>query len=438
MSGYRGPDMSPANPQSHALSRDRLPGSRSKSWTIGGIVLFLVAALGGTIHDRLHHPTGSDSQAQSSGRRGSTMAGPGAPAMPVITVKAATGDLDVYLNGLGTVTPAATVTVRSRVDGQLMKAHFVEGHMVKAGALLAEIDPRPFQVQVAQMEGQLARDEASLKNAQLDLQRYETLAAQDSIAKQTVDTQRALVRQYEGTVKADKGQLGNAMLQLTYANVTAPVSGRVGLRQVDPGNIVRATDATGLVVINQVQPITVVYTVPEDSLPRVLQRLNAGQVLPVDAYDRGGGNKLASGHLLTVDNQIDITTGTVKLKAAFANENGALFPNQFVNVKMLVDTLRGATLIPTAAVQRGSEGNFVYAVQPDQTVKLKTVKLGPSDGSKVAVEAGVAPGEQLVIDGMDKLRDGAKVAGINPAAAPTAPELAVSTVRIARDSTSQR
>ena len=402
--------------------------SRTRRWLVPTAIGLIVVLIAAGVYYRLHSQS-AQGPAQTGGRRGGApggMAGAGAPATPVTAVEAKTGDLPVFLNGLGTVTPTRSVTVHSRVDGQLMKVHFKEGEMVKEGQLLAEIDPRPFQVQVTQMEGQLGRDQALLKNAQIDLARYQTLLKQDSIAAQTVDTQRALVKQYEGTVKADEGQLGNARLQLNYASVTAPLSGLAGLRQVDPGNVVHASDTNGIVIINEVTPITVVYTIPEDSLPKVVKRSRGGETLPVEAFDRAGTIKLGTGKLASIDNQIDTTTGTVKLKAEFANRDGLLFPNQFVNVKMLVDTLKGATLIPSAAVQRGTQGSFVYTVQPDQTVKLKTVKLGPTDGINVAVESGVAPGEKLVIDGMDKLRDGAKVEVITAASraaavAPRAP-----------------
>ncbi|VVE72176.1 Multidrug resistance protein MdtA [Pandoraea captiosa] len=412
-----GSERSPAPqvPPTPAVSSSSTP-SRARRWLVPGVIGLIVVLIAGGVYYRLHSQN-AGGQAQSGGRRGGPpggMAGAGAPATPVTAVVAKTGDLPVFLNGLGTVTPTRSVTVHSRVDGQLMKVHFKEGDLVKAGQLLAEIDPRPFQVQVTQMEGQLARDQALLKNAQLDLARYETLLKQDSIATQTVDTQRALVKQYEGTVKSDQGQLDNARLQLTYASVSAPVSGLAGLRQVDPGNIIHASDTNGIVIINEVTPITVVYTIPEDNLPNVVKRSRAGEALPVEAFDRAGKIKLAQGKLASIDNQIDTTTGTVKLKAEFANADGMLFPNQFVNVKMLVDTLKGATLIPSAAVQRGTQGSFVYTVQADQTVKLKTVKLGPTDGTNTAVESGIEPGEKLVIDGMDKLRDGAKVEVITP------------------------
>jgi multidrug efflux system membrane fusion protein len=337
--------------------------------------------------------------------------GPGQPgrAFPVLAVPARTGELPTYLTGLGSVVPLKMVTVRSRVDGQVMDVAFKEGQEVKAGDLLAQIDPRPFQVQLAQAEGQLARDQALLRNAQVDLQRYRNLIAEDSIARQQFDTQEALVRQYEAAIKVDQSQVDNAKLQLVYARITAPISGRLGLRLVDPGNIVHATDANGLVVITQLHPITVVFTLPEDQLPQVLKRVRAKETLTVEAYDRDQKNKLATGTLLSVDNLIDPTTGTVKLKALFENDDGLLFPNQFVNARLQLDVRHDATLIPTTAMQRGPQGPFVYVVNADQTASLRPITVATVQGDTVAVESGVKPGEPVVVDGADKLRDGAKV-----------------------------
>lgn len=396
------PRSEPQTPGSRSPAPEPQQGNSHLGWWLFAIVLILAASLASW---KWLLPTSTEPPARRA------PGGPGAAARPmaVVAAPAVAADVPVYLTGLGTVTPLATVTVRSRVDGQLIRVLFREGQMVKAGELLAEIDPRPFQVQLTQAEGQMARDQALLRNAQLDLERYRTLFQQDSIAKQQLDTQAALVRQYEGAVKSDQGAIDNARLQLTYSRITAPTSGRVGLRQVDPGNIVHAADQNGIVVITRLQPITVIFTIPEDQIARVMKRLRAGEKLPVEAWDRADKTKLAAGTLLTVDNQIDPTTGTVKLRAEFANADYALFPNQFVNARLLVDTLRYATVIPAAAVQRGVQGTFVYVVKPDDTVTVRPVELGPAAGEKVAVAHGIAVGERVVVDGADKLREGMKV-----------------------------
>jgi membrane fusion protein, multidrug efflux system len=351
---------------------------------------------------------------QSGNAQSKTSSSPGqagrlAP-VPVVATAARASDMAVYLTGLGSVTPLNTVTVHTRVDGELIKVPFQEGQHVNAGDLLAEIDPRPFQVQLTQAQGQLARDEALLRNARVDLERYRTLVAEDSIPTQQLDTQAELVHQYEGVVETDRGQIDNVKLQLIYCRITAPLSGRLGLRLVDPGNIVHASDQNGLVVITQLQPIAVVFTIPEDSLPPVLAKLNSGVKLPVDAWDREQKQRLASGTLLTVDNQIDPTTGTVRLKAVFPNTDGRLFPSQFVNAHLRLEVKRGATVVPTAAIQQSAQGTFVYVVKSDHSATVRPVKVGVTEGDNAAIDSGVSPGEMVVVDGADRLREGIQVA----------------------------
>ena len=345
------------------------------------------------------------------------------PAIPVAAASARLGDLNRNLVALGTVTPFYTVTIKSRVDGQLMAVNFREGQIVHQGDLLIQIDPRPYEVQLQQAEGQMARDRANLSNAKITLERDKTLLADKVIAPQDYDNQAAVVGQYSGTIVADQSAINNAKLQLTYSRITAPITGRIGLRLVDPGNIVHATDTTGLAVITQVRPIAVLFSIPEDDLPRVRKDLHAGQTLPVEAYDRTEKTKLADGTLMTFDNQIDTTTGTVRLKASFPNQDYSLFPNQFVNVKLLVDTDRNVVLIPTAAVQRSSIGNFVYVINPDHTVEVRQVTLGATEGETTSVQSGVKAGEQVVIEGADRLQQGSRVrvrVAANAAAPPNA------------------
>ncbi len=408
------PDVTSPNGESLGNSTRIQTGKpRSSSGLLLSVLaIFIVLGLGVCFFLLKHGQTPADSTATAkTSKRGGAGGGAGSK-IRVIGATAVKGNVGVYLTSLGSVTPMNTVTVKSRVDGQLMKVLFVEGQTVKEGDLLLQIDSRAYADQLSQAEGQLLHDQALLKNAQIDLERYKTLWAQDSIPQQTLATQDALVTQDEGTVKSDQALVDTAKLNITYCNITAPISGRVGLRLVDQGNMVHASDTTGLLVITQVQPVTVVFTIPEDSLQPVVSKLNTGQQLPVDAYDRKKEKKLAQGTLLTVDNQIDQTTGTLKLKAVFPNEDNSLFPNQFVNTRLLVEMKQDVTTVPVAAIQHGTQDTFVYVVNTEagaSTVTMKTVTVGTIDGDNAEVQSGVSPGDIVVIDGVDKLQNESKV-----------------------------
>jgi multidrug efflux system membrane fusion protein len=352
----------------------------------------------------------STSSSQSTGKTGGRGGrGAGGGTAQVVAVKAAKGGMRVYVTGLGAVTPIYTVTVKSRVDGQLMKVMFKEGQLVHQGDLLVDIDPRPYEVQLEQAQGQLIHDQALLKNANLDLDRYKTLMKQDAIPQQQLDTQAALVTQYEGTIKTDQSQIDSAKLNLVYCHITAPITGLIGLRLVDPGNIVHASDANGLLVITQLDPISVIFTTAEDQLPPILERMHAGQQLMVEAWDRELKNKLAEGKLETIDNQIDPTTGTLKLRAVFDNANGKLFPSQFVNARLLVQQKQNVTLLPNAGIQRNSQGTYVWLVKPDQTVTVRPITVGSTENDESEITTGIEPGDTVVTVGVDRLEDGGKV-----------------------------
>ena len=384
----------------------RKPKKRGLIWVV---FLLIVAGIAGYAVWRAGHPVAPvRGQGGGGGGRGGGGRGPLGP-VPVVLSKVMRSSIPVYLNGLGNVTAFYTVTVKSRVDGQIMKVDFNEGDLVKEGQVLIEIDPRPYQVQLELAQGTLARDQALLNNAKLDLERYKMLLATDAIPKQQLDTQTALVAQYEGTIKQDTANIDNAKLQLIYAQVTAPITGVVGLRLVDPGNIVHASDQNGMVVITQLQPIAVLFTIPEDALPQVVKKLRVGAHLPTDAYNRDNSKKLASGTLVTLDNQIDSTTGTSKLKAVFNNKDNALFPQQFVNIRLLVDTLGNQLVVPNVAIQNGQQGTFVYIVDEDSRVHLKPVQVGISTETTSQILGGLTESDRVVVDGTDRLIDGAVV-----------------------------
>src|SRR5437588_1044645 len=400
--------------------------SRSLWWLwvvlIAGVVLGVWYFRGSRTPSEAANPSAPATPGRGRGGSG----GMGNFVVPVVVAPAQPDDLPVYFNGLGTVTAFKTVPVRSRVDAEIIKVDFKEGQYVHEGDLLVQIDPRPFQVQLEQADGQLAKDQAQRKDAQVNLERYKLLFDEGVIPQQQLDTQAALVGQFDGAIKSDQSQIDNAKLQLTYCHITAPISGHVGLRLIDPGNIVHATDASGLVVITQLQPIAVLFSLPQDDLPQVSTKLRAGAQLTVDAFDRDDTQKIATGKLLTIDNQIDPSTGTYKLKSVFNNADTALFPNQFVNVHLLVDTKHNLTIVPAPAIPRGPQGTYVYAVGSDNTVKIRPVTIAQTTGNRIGLSGGLNGGELVVVDGQDRPQDGSKVNptvanGNGAAASPAAP-----------------
>ncbi len=402
------PERAPEPPKSASPPPPSKPSPRRR-WWVYALALILLALLAFFLF-RGHGS--SKTQAGKSGKGGRG----GAPvATPVVAVQAVKGNIGVYITGLGAITPIYTVTVKSRVDGQLMKVLFKEGDLVQQGDPLVEIDPRPYEAVVIQTTGQLTRDQALLANARVDLTRYTTLVAQDAVPEQQLATQRALVTQYEGTVTNDQGLLKAAELNVTYCHITAPITGIVGLRLVDPGNIVHASDSNGMLVITQIQPISVIFTIGEDQLSPILQKMRSGVRLTVDAWDREDTKKIATGTLATLDNQIDQTTGTLKLRAIFPNENRELFPNQFVNAHLLQQEKTGVTLLESAAIQRNTNNTYVYLIKPDNTVTVRNVTLGTTAGDQSEITSGLMPGDKVVMTGVDKLQEGSKViATMNP------------------------
>jgi membrane fusion protein, multidrug efflux system len=401
-----------AQPPELDPSGKQAPPKRKSRGRLLGLVILLggAAAVWWYYYGRQPQPAAQQAADAPVVRSRGGRVNPYANAMPVVVAPTVTGDIDITLNALGTVTSLATVTIKSQISGYLVNVNYTEGQIVKKGDLLAEIDDRPYKLALQNAQGALARDQAMLQSAELDLKRYQDLIKTNAIPRQQLDQQVATVDQDKANILSDQAQIDTQKLNIVYCHIIAPVNGRVGLRLVDQGNYVTPGDATGLVVITQFQPITVIFPIAEDNLPQIEKRLNAVTSLPITAFDRSGTKKLGVGELKIVDNQIDTTTGTVKFRAQFANDENTLFPNQFVNVTLLVDTLKGATVIPTAAVQRGSPGTFVYLLNTkDQTVTVQKVKLGTSSGERVAVDEGLSPGDYVVIDGADKLRNGAKV-----------------------------
>lgn len=379
------------------------PKRRRYAW-VWLVLLLLVVLIGYRLYENKQAAAQAAQAKAAAAQRG----------VPISTTTATTGSIGVYINALGTVTPVYTATITSRVDGQIVSVDYREGQMVRKGDILIQIDPRPYQALLTQGEGTLAHDEALLAEARIDLNRYQEAFNRNAIAKQQLDDQTQTVKQYEGSVKNDQGTVASATTNLDYATIRAPIDGRVGLRLVDPGNIVTSGSTTPLVVITQLQPITVIFSVAEDYLPQIQKQMRAGHKMSVDALDRDQLTKLASGSLLTLDNQIDTSTGTVKLKAVFENGDVALFPNQFVNAKLLVDTQQNATLVPSAAIQRNAQNAFVYLIKPDNTATIQAVTVGTTDGNTSAVQ-GIQPGDVIALTGFDKLQDGAKVTVRNDA-----------------------
>ncbi len=424
-------------PGTHAAS---VAASSKSRWWLWVLVLAAIAVGGWYYRNSRSAGSAADAAAPGAPSKGKGGFSAGGVVVPVVVATAQRGDLPVYFNGLGTVTAFNTVTVRSRVDGQLTSIAFKEGQFVHEGDLLAQIDPRPFQVQLAQALGQLAKDQAQRRDAEVNLERFKLLFKEGVIPQQQLDTQAALVGQFDGAIASDQSQVDNAKLQLTYSRITSPISGRIGLRLVDVGNIVHASDTNGLLVITQLQPISVIFSLPQDQLPDVNSKLRSGVQLVVDAYDRDDTAKIASGKLQTIDNQIDLTTGTYKLKSIFANSDNVLFPNQFVNVHLLVDTKRNLTIVPAAAIQRGPQGTYLYGVAKDPSnkdtlAKIYPVTIAQTTGNSVGLSAGVNAGDMVVIDGQDKLQDGTKVnpspvngsngvgrGSASPSPAPSAPQ----------------
>ncbi|WP_106804122.1 MdtA/MuxA family multidrug efflux RND transporter periplasmic adaptor subunit [Pseudomonas sp. S5D5] len=396
----------------------------SRRWLFGLLVLLVIAGLCWKFWPGSHKDADAKKPAGHAGKSGMMRPGFGGSTgpIPVRVAPAVLGEFPVYYKALGTVTALNTINVRSRVGGELVKIAFEEGQMVKAGDLLAEIDPRSYQNALLQAQGTLMQNQAQLKNAQVDVERYRGLYAQDSIAKQTLDTAEALVLQYQGTVKTNQGAVDDAKLNLEFTKIRAPISGRVGLRQVDVGNLVAANDTTFLAVITQTQPISVAFTLPENTLETVLARYHAGNKLPVEAWDRGDVKQQATGVLQSLDNQIDVTTGTLKFKARFDNKDQALFPNQFVNVHLLADTLHNVVLAPSAAIQFGNTGTFVYVLDGDKKVKVQTLVVGDTDGDNTVIKEGLKAGDRVVLEGTDRLKDGSEIEVVNDSSeVPTTP-----------------